>query len=120
MQVVMLLGGWKVNVYFSCLEWSDSTQLVSAGHTQTLSSLSSIVRNELYHTDVRTGSSKVIRPEADESPIELIRVSHFGSYLAVAFKEQPLEIYDLKSFRLLRKMARTCPVIVDMAWYGID
>lgn len=93
-------------------------QVISAGHTQTLSSLSSIVRNELYHTDVRTGASKVIRPEADESPIELIRVSHFGSYLAVAFKEQPLEIYDLKSFRLLRKMARTCPVIVDMAWYA--
>lgn len=98
-----------------CLEWVGANHLISAAYTQTLSTYA-VVRNELFLTDVRTGLSKVIRPECDESPIELLRVSHFCSFLAVAFRDQPLEIWDLKAFRLLRRMAKTCPVIVDIAW----
>lgn len=61
------------------------------------------------------GRKKRIRPEAEESPIELIRVSFYLCYLAISFKNEPLEIWDLKSMRLLRRMSRKCPVIVDMA-----
>ncbi len=35
-----------------------------------------VVKNEVYATDVRSGLTKVVRPEADESPINLLRVSH--------------------------------------------
>ncbi len=65
-------------------------------------------------TDIRTGVSKLLRPECDETPIEIMRVSHYHCYLAVAFQNQPLEIIDLKNFRVLRQMSRNCPLIVDM------
>lgn len=38
----------------------------------------------------------------------------FSSYLAVAFRHEPLEIWDIKSMRLLRRMSKRCPIIVDV------
>uniref|UniRef100_A0A5S6QSA6 WD repeat-containing protein 11 n=1 Tax=Trichuris muris TaxID=70415 RepID=A0A5S6QSA6_TRIMR len=98
-----------------CLEWSSPEHIVSSGCSQSFSS-STIVRNEVLFTDVRNGSVRVLRPEQDESPIEMLRVSHFCCYLAIAFRRQPLEVWDLRSFRLLRKMSRRCPIVVDMSW----
>ncbi|KFD61738.1 hypothetical protein M514_10981, partial [Trichuris suis] len=98
-----------------CLEWSGTDHIVSSGCSQSFSS-STVVRNELLFTDLRSGYVKVLRPEQDESPIEMLRVSHFCCYLAIAFRRQPLEVWDLRSFRLLRKMSRRCPIVVDMSW----
>uniref|UniRef100_A0A914VYZ2 Uncharacterized protein n=1 Tax=Plectus sambesii TaxID=2011161 RepID=A0A914VYZ2_9BILA len=100
-----------------CLEWGGAYQVITAGYSQTLST-STVVRNDVLITDIRTGLTKTIRPEADESPVELLRVSFYHCYLAIAFRDQPLEIWDLKSLRLLRRMSRSCPVIIDMAWSG--
>ncbi|KAK0429332.1 hypothetical protein QR680_011326 [Steinernema hermaphroditum] len=100
-----------------CLEWGGSNIIVSAAYSNALST-SSVVRNDIFATDICTGTKKRIRPEVDESPIELMRVSFYQCYLALAFQREPLEIWDLKSMRLLRRMSRACPIIVDMAWSG--
>ncbi|KAI1731485.1 WD repeat-containing protein 11 [Ditylenchus destructor] len=100
-----------------CLEWGGSNILISAAYSASLSS-SSTVRNDVFATDIRTGVKRRIRQEAEESPIELIRVSFYQCYLAISFRSEPLEIWDLKSMRLLRRMSKRCPVIVDMAWSG--
>uniref|UniRef100_A0A914CEA4 WD repeat-containing protein 11 n=1 Tax=Acrobeloides nanus TaxID=290746 RepID=A0A914CEA4_9BILA len=100
-----------------CLEWGGPNMLISTAYSTSLSAQSTI-RNDVFATDIRTGRKKRIRPEADESPIELIRVSFYLCYLAISFRNEPLEIWDLKSMRLLRRMSRKCPIIVDMAWSG--
>ena len=39
--------------------------------------VSSFVRNELMHTDIRTGKSRSLRAHrTEEPPIDMIRVSH--------------------------------------------
>lgn len=38
----------------------------------------------------------------------------FSCYVAIGFRCEPLEIWHLKSMRLLRRMSRSCPIIVDM------
>ncbi|CCD66200.1 WD_REPEATS_REGION domain-containing protein [Caenorhabditis elegans] len=98
-----------------CLEWGGVYSLVTAGYNHSLSA-SQIVRNDVFITDIRTGLAKRIRPETDESPITIIRVSYYHCYLAIAFQREPLEIWDLKGLRMLRKMSRSCPLIIDMAW----
>ncbi|UMM12239.1 hypothetical protein L5515_001115 [Caenorhabditis briggsae] len=98
-----------------CLEWGGVYSLVTAGYNHSLSA-SQIVRNDVFITDIRTGLARRIRPETDESPITIIRVSYYHCYLALAFQREPLEIWDLKGLRMLRKMSRSCPIIIDMAW----
>lgn len=98
-----------------CLEWGGVYSLVTAGYNHSLSA-SQIVRNDVFITDIRSGLARRIRPETDESPITIIRVSYYHCYLAIAFQREPLEIWDLKGLRMLRKMSRSCPLIIDMAW----
>uniref|UniRef100_A0A183FHF4 WD_REPEATS_REGION domain-containing protein n=1 Tax=Heligmosomoides polygyrus TaxID=6339 RepID=A0A183FHF4_HELPZ len=99
-----------------CLEWGGTYIVLTAGYNHSLST-AQVVRNDIFATDIRTGKLKRrIRPEADESPVTLLRVSFYQCYLALAFQREPLEIWDLKGLRLLRRMSKTCPLIVDMAW----
>ncbi|CAD5206515.1 unnamed protein product [Bursaphelenchus okinawaensis] len=98
------------------LEWGGSDCLVTAAYSASLSS--STVRNDLFITNIRTGQKKRLRPETEESQIELLRVSYYHCYLAVSFRREPLEIWDLKSRRLLRRMSKKCPIIMDMNWFA--
>lgn len=100
-----------------CLEWAGPNAIVSAAYIASLSS-SNTVRNDLFITDISTGIKRRIRPEQEESPIEAIRVSYYSSYLAISFRHHPLEIWELGTQRLLRRMNKRCPVIVDMCWSG--
>ncbi len=59
-----------------CMDWGGEHSVISSGYAQTLST-STVVRNELFSTDIRTGLSKALRPETDESPIEMLRVSYY-------------------------------------------
>ncbi|KAK5965734.1 WD domain G-beta repeat protein [Trichostrongylus colubriformis] len=97
------------------LEWGGIYIVLTAGYNHSLST-AQVVRNDIFATDIRTGVKRRIRPEADESPVTLLRVSFYQCYLALAFQREPLEIWDLKGLRLLRRMSKTCPLIVDMAW----
>uniref|UniRef100_A0A914I3Z8 N(6)-L-threonylcarbamoyladenine synthase n=1 Tax=Globodera rostochiensis TaxID=31243 RepID=A0A914I3Z8_GLORO len=57
-----------------------------------------------------TGTKRRIRPEQEEGPVELLRVSHYNCYLAISFRNDPLEIWDLNTFCLLRRMSKKCPM----------
>lgn len=87
--------------------------LISVAYSASLSSALT-VRNDVFATDIRTGLKRRIRQDVEESPIELIRVSFYQCYLAISFRNEPLEIWDLKAMRLLRRMSKRCPIIVDM------
>uniref|UniRef100_A0A183BQA3 WD_REPEATS_REGION domain-containing protein n=1 Tax=Globodera pallida TaxID=36090 RepID=A0A183BQA3_GLOPA len=99
-----------------CLEWSGPNSFISAAYLTSLSASSSTVRNDIYITNIQTGTKRRIRPEQEEGPVELLRVSHYNCYLAISFRSDPLEIWDLNTFCLLRRMSKKCPVIVDLAW----
>ena len=48
---------------------------------------SSFVRNELMHTDIRTGKSRSLRAHrTEEPPIDMIRVSHLKQVLIFRIK----------------------------------
>ncbi|KAL3999054.1 hypothetical protein ACH3XW_17590 [Acanthocheilonema viteae] len=100
-----------------CIDWCGPHKLISAAYVHSLST-SSLVRNDIFITDIRTGESKRLRPEVEETPVEMLRVSFYHCYVAIGFRNEPLEIWHLKSMRLLRRMSRSCPIIVDMAWSG--
>ncbi|CAJ0944439.1 unnamed protein product, partial [Mesorhabditis belari] len=98
-----------------CVEWTSCNRLLTAGFNHPLSTTNA-VRNDLFSIDIRTGISTRVRPESDESPITMMRVSFYRSYLALGFEREPLEVWDVRSMRLLRRMSRACPLIKDMAW----
>ncbi|VDK74570.1 unnamed protein product [Litomosoides sigmodontis] len=100
-----------------CIDWCGPHKLISAAYAHSLST-SSLVKNGIFITDIRTGESKRLRPEVEETPVEMLRVSFYHCYVAIGFRSEPLEIWHLKSMRLLRRMSRSCPIIVDMAWSG--
>jgi WD40 repeat protein len=101
------------NCAVKCLEWAGCDYIVSAAYSSSITANGS-VRNDIFVTNVLTGAKSRLRPEADESPVQLLRISFYQRYLAIAFRNDPLEIWDLFSNRLLRRMSRKCPIIVDM------
>ncbi|KAL3095213.1 hypothetical protein niasHT_020364 [Heterodera trifolii] len=80
-----------------CLEWCGPNAFISAAYLSSLSSSSSTVRNDIFITDIRTGTKRRVRPEQEEGPVELLHVSHYGCYLAIWFRSDPLEIWDLNT-----------------------
>ena len=73
------------------------------GQLQNLSSTHASVRNELIHTDIRTGAVQSLRSHRTEEPaIDMIRVSHLKQYFIVAFVGAPFELWDLTTLTLLR------------------
>lgn len=62
-----------------CLEWCGLDSLISAAYLASLSASSSLVRNDIFAVDIHTGVKRRIRPEQEESPVEMIRVSHYRS-----------------------------------------
>lgn len=77
-----------------------------------------LVRNELQLVDLPTGRSTAFRGDRgnDESPIEMIKVSHLKQYLAVVFKDKPLELWDIRTCTLLREMSKSFPAITALEW----
>ena len=76
-----------------------------------------LVRNELIHTDIRTGLSVSLRPNrSEEPPIDMIRVSHLKQYFIVAFAGAPFELWDLRNLRLLRTMPKKFPPVTALDW----
>uniref|UniRef100_A0A8C4XRK5 WD repeat-containing protein 11 n=1 Tax=Falco tinnunculus TaxID=100819 RepID=A0A8C4XRK5_FALTI len=52
----------------------------------------------------------------DEPAIEMIKVSHLKQYLAVVFKDKPLEIWDVRTCTLLREMSKNFPTVTALEW----
>ena len=75
------------------------------------------MRNELNHTDIRTGHSIALRSNrSEEPPIDMIRVSHLKQYFIVSFRGAPFELWDLKNLSLLRTMPKKFPPITALEW----
>lgn len=78
--------------------------------------------NELKITDVNTGYSVAIREEKnnESGPIELLKVSHFKNYFIVTFKNEPFEIWNLRSLCCLKQMTASQPNINSVEWIPIS
>ncbi|CAH1783668.1 unnamed protein product [Owenia fusiformis] len=78
---------------------------------------SGTTKNELIMLDTLTGKTTHFRQNRDEeSPIEMVRVSHLKQYFVVLFKEKPLELWDLRSGVLLREMPKNFPHVTALEW----
>ena len=78
-----------------------------------------LVRNEVLLTDLRTGESIQFRPGGvEESPITSIKLSNLRQYLVVLFKEQPLEIWDMKSFSIIKRISKKSPNIINLVSFS--
>ena len=79
-----------------------------------------LVRNEVVHTDLRTGRSRHLRAEAgrevEEERVTMLRVSQARQYFVIAFASAPFELWDLKKLCLLRTMPKKFPPITSLVW----
>uniref|UniRef100_A0A8C9F388 WD repeat-containing protein 11 n=1 Tax=Pavo cristatus TaxID=9049 RepID=A0A8C9F388_PAVCR len=98
------------------IEWISLSGFISFA-TSTPNNLG-LVRNELQLVDLPTGRSIPFRGERgnDEPAIEMIKVSHLKQYLAVVFKDKPLEIWDVRTCTLLREMSKNFPAVTALEW----
>ncbi|KAL7990561.1 hypothetical protein Chor_013991 [Crotalus horridus] len=98
------------------IEWTGLNGFLSFA-TSTPNNLG-LVRNELQMVDLPTGRSLAFRGErgSDEPAIEMIKVSHLKQYLAVVFKDKPLELWDIRTCTLLREMSKNFPTITALEW----
>ncbi|KAJ8248191.1 hypothetical protein GJAV_G00239350, partial [Gymnothorax javanicus] len=98
------------------IEWLSLTSFLSFA-TSAPNNLG-LVRNELQHVDLPTGRCFAFRGERgnDESPIEMIKVSHLKQYLVVVFRDKPLELWDVRTGTLLREMAKNFPAVTALEW----
>ncbi|XP_026525467.1 WD repeat-containing protein 11 [Notechis scutatus] len=98
------------------IEWTGLNGFLSFA-TSTPNNLG-LVRNELQVVDLPTGRSIAFRGERgnDEPAIEMIKVSHLKQYLAVVFKDKPLELWDIRTCTLLREMSKNFPTITALEW----
>lgn len=99
------------------LVWLSSHVILSWGY-QTPSEGRTTVRNELVVVNIQSGRQEPFRSEInhDESPIENLKVSHSKNYLIILFRDQPFELWDLKTFTIIRRLPRKCPRILALDW----
>ncbi|CAF2904464.1 unnamed protein product [Rotaria sp. Silwood2] len=97
--------------------WLSSQIILSWGY-QTPSDGRSTVRNEIFMIHFQTGRQEPFRSEIthEESPIESLKVSQSKNYLIILFRDQPFELWDLKSFTLIRRLPKKCPRILALDW----
>ncbi|MEE6486633.1 hypothetical protein FKM82_014655 [Ascaphus truei] len=98
------------------IEWTSLASFLSFA-TSTPNNLG-LVRNELQLVDLPTGRSVAFRGERgnDEPPVEMMKVSHLKQYLAVVFKDKPLELWDIRTCTLLREMSKSFPSVTALEW----
>ncbi|XP_077544375.1 WD repeat-containing protein 11-like isoform X1 [Haemaphysalis longicornis] len=98
------------------IEWVSLTSFLSFAYAN-LITVGSKVRNEVVHTSILSGKVQHIRAELnEESPITCIKVSHLKQYFVVLFKDQPFELWDLRSLTLLRTMPDSFPCVTALEW----
>ncbi|KAK7110591.1 WD repeat-containing protein 11-like [Littorina saxatilis] len=97
------------------IEWASLKHFVSYAFPSP--GPSGLVRNELLHVDTVSGRQTPIRSNKDEeSPIEQLQVSYLKQYFVIAFKDKPLELWDLRSHTLIRELPRSFPRPTAVCW----
>ncbi|CAF3727570.1 unnamed protein product [Adineta steineri] len=97
--------------------WLSSQMLLSWAY-QTPGDGRLSVRNEIFMIHIQSGRQEPFRSEInhDESPIDSFKVSHTRNYLIILFRDQPFELWDLKTFTLIRRLPKKCPRILALDW----
>ncbi|XP_064464638.1 WD repeat-containing protein 11-like [Ornithodoros turicata] len=98
------------------IEWVSLTSFLTFAYAN-LVSVGGKVKNDILFTDVTSGRIQSFRTDNnEESPISFLKVSYLKQYLAIMFKDQPFELWDLKSFTLLRTMPKNFPSVTAIEW----
>lgn len=99
------------------IEWASLTVFLSFAYPN-ISNVCGRITNELNITDIVSGQTIPLRTErnVDSSPIEMLKVSHLKQYFILALKEDPFEIWDLKSLQLLRVMPKQFTTVTAIEW----
>ncbi|XP_019411009.1 PREDICTED: WD repeat-containing protein 11 [Crocodylus porosus] len=107
------------------IEWVSLTGFLSFA-TSAPNNLG-LVRNELQLVDLPTGlyflenlyivnSEKYYDRSVGVFQFHKKGLIHFRQYLAVVFKDKPLEIWDVRTCTLLREMPKNFPVVTALEW----
>ena len=99
------------------IEWTSLQTFISFAYPN-ISPHSGKTNNELNITEVISGRTHPLRSErnSESSPIEALRISHLKQYLIIAFKDDPFEIWDLRSLSLLRVMPKQFSAVTAIEW----
>ena len=97
------------------IEWAGLKSFMSYSFPKP--GLSNQVKNEIFLMDITSGKATAVRAHRDqESPMEMLRISHNKQYFLVAFKDKPLELWDLKALTMLRGMSHKLPFPTALEW----
>ncbi|XP_052225390.1 WD repeat-containing protein 11-like isoform X2 [Dreissena polymorpha] len=97
------------------IEWASLASFMSFSYPKP--GASGHVKNEIFLIDTVSGKATAVRTQRDQEPhIEMLRVSHLRQYFTLAFKEKPLELWDLKTLTILREMSSKLPLPTAMEW----
>lgn len=98
------------------IEWVSLTSFLSFAYAN-LISVGGKVKNEIVLMSTKSGRVQQVRTDAnEESPVCAIKVSHLKQYFVVLFKEQPFELWDLRTLTLLRTMPDNFPCVTSLEW----
>lgn len=100
------------------IEWTSLNSIISYAHSNIANNNQGKVNNELNLTQIDSGKTVPLRRERNEecSPIEILKISHLKQYFLIAFKNQPFEIWDLKTLTLLKVMPKQFSSVTAAEW----
>ncbi|XP_053406773.1 WD repeat-containing protein 11-like [Mercenaria mercenaria] len=108
----------EYSVHTSCvrgIEWASLKSFMSYSFPKP--GTSNLVKNEILLVDIVSGKATPVRTHRDqESPIEMLRVSHLKQYFIITFKDKPLELWDMKTLTILREMSKSVPHPTALEW----
>ncbi|XP_050396083.2 WD repeat-containing protein 11 [Patella vulgata] len=97
------------------IEWTGLKTFLTHAHANP--GQSGLVKNEIYLLDILSGKSTSVRNHTeDESPIISLQVSNLKQYFVIAFKDKPLELWDLKSLTVIRELPKNFPRPTATIW----
>ncbi|GFR86903.1 WD repeat-containing protein 11 [Elysia marginata] len=97
------------------IEWSGLKTFLSYSHPNP--GPTNLVKNEIFSLDLTSGKQEQLRLNRDnESPIEMLVISHLKQYFVLIFKDKPLELWDLRSKTIIRELPRHFPRPTAAVW----
>ncbi|XP_065316331.1 WD repeat-containing protein 11-like isoform X3 [Gordionus sp. m RMFG-2023] len=106
------------------IHWTSNNTLLSFSHdiphSFKIDGNTTFFKNDIIYLNVLTGYSYGIRSgQKDTSTVKLIKASASGDYLILTFLDhiaQPPELWNLKTFTLVRRFPKNFPKIINLSW----
>lgn len=97
------------------LEWASLKSFISYSYPKP--TITGLVKNDILHVDCVSGKAHPVRTNRDqESPLEMLRISHLKQYFILVFKDKPVELWDLKTLTILREFSKYLPHPTALEW----